>query len=304
MESNLENKIIAVVGPTASGKTKTAVDIAMAFNGEVISCDSMQLYKYMNIGTAKPTKEEMCGIKHHMIDVISPYTDFSCAEYASMASDIVKDILKRGKTPVFCGGTGLYLDSALGKNSFSPDVSPEIRGQLAKLSPDELYDRLISVDPDSAEHIHKNNIKRVIRALEIYIGTGITKTEWDRRSKESTPEFNAVFVGLDFISREKLYDRINKRVDAMMDMGLVDEVRTLDLKRESNAAQAIGYKEIYMYLDGKLEYEEAVELLKKNTRNYAKRQLTWFKRNNDVRWFFQDTEEGKFEHIVNYLKGF
>lgn len=298
------NRVIAVVGPTASGKTKTAVDLALELGGEVISCDSMQLYKYMDIGTAKPTAEEMRGVRHHMIDIALPEVDFSCADYAKMASETAHDILKRGKTPIFCGGTGLYLDSALGKNSFSPDISPEIRKDLEKLSPDELYDRLMQVDPESAENIHKNNVKRVTRALEIYIGTGVTKTEWDKRSKLSKPEFDAVFVGLDFHSRDILYDRINKRVDIMLDDGLVEEVKKLDLKRDSNAAQAIGYKEIYMYLDGKLNYDEAVELLKKNTRNYAKRQLTWFRRNGEVRWFYQDSEDGKFEHIVNYLKDF
>lgn len=298
----MNKKTVAIVGPTASGKTETAVMLAERLGGEVISCDSMQLYKKMNIGTAKPTKEEMRNIPHHMIDIVDPKDDYSCADYAAEARKAIIEIQKKGRLPIFCGGTGLYLDSALGKNAFSPDISPKIRKELEGYSKDELFKRLKEVDPQSADEIHPNNVKRVMRALEVFLGTGIPKSEWDRRSKEAEPEFSAVFVGISYENREILYDRINLRVESMLRLGLVDEVKTLDLDRSSNAAQAIGYKEIYSYLDGKISYDEAVELLKKNTRNYAKRQLTWFKREPGIKWFYKDTDENYFENIVKYLE--
>ncbi len=299
-----KTKILAVVGPTASGKTSLSISLAKELGGEIISCDSMQIYKGMDIGTAKPTKEEMNGIPHHLIDIAFPTDEFSVADYKPLAEKAISEISEKGKVPIFCGGTGLYLDSLLSISDFSPEIPEGIREELQTRTPDELWDELLKVDPESAEKTHKNNVKRVIRALEIYKGTGKTKTEWDATSKTTESRYDALIIGLDFIDREKLYDRINLRVDLMLEGGLIDELRRLNLKRNSNAAQAIGYKELYSYLDGKISYNEAVELLKKNTRNYAKRQLTWFRRNKSCNWFFGDSHsaEENFKNIVNIAK--
>ncbi len=304
MMSENKIKIIAVVGPTASGKTSLALSLAEALDGEIISCDSMQIYKGMDIGTAKPTKEELERVPHHMIDTVSPDDDFSCADYKIKAKEAISDITSRGKIPIFCGGTGLYLDSVISVSDFSPSVDPSVREGLKQLSPEELWAELSLVDPEAAEKTHKNNVKRVMRALEIYRGTGRTKTEWDRLSKAEPAPYDCLIIGLDFHNRELLYERIEKRVDIMLDEGLLAEVLRLDLKRDCNAAQGIGYKEIYKYLDGEMTLDEAVLLLKKNTRHYAKRQLTWFKRNPDTMWFYGDSEgsEKNFENIVNIAK--
>lgn len=295
-----KTKIIAVVGPTASGKTELSLRLAETLDGEIISCDSMQIYKGMDIGTAKPSYEERRGIVHHLFDVVCPDVSFSCADYKTLAEETVKDIVSRGKTPIFCGGTGLYLNSLI-SCGFSPSVPEGIREELEKKSPDELYSELKKVDPLSAEMIHKNNVKRVIRALEIYLGTGKTKTEWDALSQNEESPYEALIFGLDYSSRETLYDRINRRVDIMLGMGLTDEVKSLSSSLGLTASQAIGYKEILLYLDGTLTYEEAVELLKKNTRNYAKRQLTYFKKNKDIHWYYPDVTDMDeiFEDIVN-----
>ena len=298
-------KVIAVVGPTASGKTALSVELAKRLDGEIISCDSMQIYKRMDIGTAKVTEDEKQGVPHHLVDTVLPECSFSCADYTAAAREKIADITARGKIPIFCGGTGLYLDSVLTENEFSEaGISPEIRQELSSLSPDELHSRLSEIDPEAAEKTHKNNVKRVIRALEIYYSTGITKTEWDRRSREKESRYDAVIIGLDYKDRETLYGRINRRVDIMMDGGLIDEVGSLDSEafRASTASQGIGYKEILAYFDGRMTLPEAVEEIKKGSRNYAKRQLTWFKRNESIHWIYRDcpqsyggTEEGSEE---------
>ncbi len=304
--SDKRNKLIAVVGPTASGKTDLSVSLAGELDGEIISCDSMQIYRGMNIGTAKPTEEEKRGIKHHLIDIIAPSEPFSCADYKPLAESAVLDILSRNKVPIFCGGTGLYLDSVISVSGFSPEIPDGIREELKRFSPEELWSELLRADPEAAAKTHPNNVKRVMRALEIYRGTGKTKTEWDRLSKETPPPYDALIIGLDFLDRGKLYDRINRRADIMLSGGLLDEVAALDLPRDSSAAQAIGYKELYLYLDGRIGYDEAAELLKKNTRNYAKRQLTWFKRNKNILWFYQDSpgREDNFKNIVNIAENY
>ena len=284
-------KVIAVVGPTASGKTALSVELAKRLSGEIISCDSMQIYRGMDIGTAKVTENEMRGVPHHLIDIAEPQQSFSCAEYAAAAREKIEEIAARGRVPIFCGGTGLYLDSVLTENEFSEAcVSTEIREMLMRRSPDELYDELLEVDPESAEKTHKNNVKRVVRALEIFRSTGITKTEWDRRSRAKGSRYDAIVIGLDFKNRDDLYERINRRVDIMLDSGLVNEVRGLDCEafRGGTAAQGIGYKEILSYLDGTSTLFDAAEEIKKNSRNYAKRQLTWFRRNKSVNWIFPD----------------
>lgn len=278
-------KIFAVVGPTASGKSALALELARRYGGEIISCDSMQIYKRMDIGTAKPTKEELAIAPHHMIDVIKPTQSFSCADYVEMAEPIVHDIISRGRIPIFCGGTGLYLDSLLRGKNFEEGLTDEnLRAELlefaAKNGADALHKELLEIDPESAEAIHKNNVKRVARAIEIYRLSGVTKTELDRRSKLCERRFEISAVELHYSLREKLYERIDTRVDIMLEQGLLKETQTLYdegiFEVNSTAAQAIGYKELLGYIRGEESLESAVERLKMSTRRYAKRQMTWF----------------------------
>ena len=292
MATEQKIKILAVVGPTASGKTAVSVELAKRLGGEVVSCDSMQVYRRMNIGTAKPTEEEKCGIAHHLIDAVDPETPFSCAEYVTLAAEAVKDISARGKLPIFCGGTGLYLDRFLCGEMEETHADEALRTALLAFAEregvDALHERLRAVDPKSADAIHKNNVKRVVRALEIYEQTGIPKSEFDRRSQETETPYEAVVIGLRYPNREVLYDRINRRVDIMLEEGLLEE--TQKLKNEGvfevnlTAAQAIGYKELLGYLDGEETLAEATENLKTATRRYAKRQLTWFSAKPYVEW--------------------
>jgi len=261
----------------------------------------MQIYDKLCIGTAKPTREEMYGIPHHLIGFADPRKPFSCADYAPLAKKAAEDILSRGKLPVFCGGTGLYLDSVLKETAFSADsTDPAIHDRLEKVLAENgiepLYRRLSEVDPESASAIHKNNQKRVLRALEIYLSTGIPKSEWDRRSHEIPPSYDACIIGLDYKDRSVLHDRINRRVTMMLDAGLYDEVRKLyadgDLCDGGTAAQAIGYKEFLACLRGEMTCEEAAERVRAASRQYAKRQLTWFRRNSAVHWLYPDTLSG------------
>ena len=263
----------------------------------------MQLYKYLDIGTAKPTKAETDGVPHHMIGVVDPARDFSAADYSEMAKKALSDILTRGKLPVFCGGTGLYLDSVLSSTKYSDaPADPELRASLLadaeKFGADDLWRRLYAVDPDEAAKVHPNNIKRVARALEIFIATGKPKSVWDTESR-SESEFDVVKIGL-LWPRDELYRRIDLRVDLMIEAGLVDEVRNLVdsgvLPRNSTAAQAIGYKEIIDYLDNKCNLSDSVELIKQSSRRYAKRQMTWFSRDKAVNWLDMNKN---FEVIVN-----
>ena len=309
-------QILAIVGPTASGKTAVAVELARRLGGEVVSCDSMQVYRRMDIGTAKPTTEEMCGIPHHLIDAVEPDTPFSCAEYVSMASEAVKDIAARGKLPILCGGTGLYLDRFLCGEMEETHADEDLRASLFAFAEREgtqaLHERLRSVDPESADAIHPNNVKRVVRALEIFEQTGIPKSEFDRRSQVAESPYDATVIGLHYPRREVLYERINRRVDIMLEQGLVEETRRLrgmgvfDICQ--TAAQAIGYKELFPYLDGEATLEACVETLKLATHHYAKRQVTWFKAKPYVQWVTCDTvSDGKsivksFEDIVNNAK--
>ncbi len=286
-------KILAVVGSTASGKTALSVALAKALQGEVISCDSMQIYRRMNIGTAKPTPEEMDGVPHHLLDFLEPDESFSCAEYVSLAQKTVQDIRARGKVPVFCGGTGLYFDSFLRGNGFEETrVDLDLRDSLFDFAKTHgnhaLHERLAKVDPESAAAIHENNVKRVVRALEIYESTGVTKTEIDRRSRTSASPYRACVIGLRYGDRKVLYDRIDRRVDLMLQSGLLEETERLMkegvFERNSTAAQAIGYKELLGYLRKEQSLDEAVEALKRATHQYAKRQITWFGAKNYVYW--------------------
>lgn len=279
-------KTISVLGPTASGKTSLAIELAKRIGGEIISCDSMQLYRGMDIGTATPTTAEREGIPHHLIDIIEPENEFSAADYASLASDAVEDIVSRGKMPIFCGGTGMYHDAVMKITSFSEGEQDEkLREELyeyAKTHGNEaLHDRLREIDPESADAIHPNNVKRVVRAIEVYETTGKTKTETDREQISGESRYDDCAFIIDFARRELLYDRINRRVDIMFEEGLEREAREILLsgrKISRTAAQAIGYKEFLPYFAGEKTIDEVREEIKLATRHYAKRQLIWFRK--------------------------
>ena len=301
------NNIICVAGPTASGKTALAVELAKEFNGEVVSCDSMYVYKRMNIGTAKPTAEEMDGIVHHMIDVAEPDEDFSVSKYCEMASPIVDDIVARGKTAIIAGGTGLYMDSLIKGNDFADFPATGYRQVLEKRveteGVDPLLQELIQVDPESAAHC-MNNPRRIIRALEVYHETGITITEHNRRTREIPPRYNPLWIGLDFTERSDLYDRINRRVGIMLEMGLIREIEELlasGIPAKCTAMQAIGYKEFIAALEGQCTVEEAADLVRMSSRRYGKRQLTWFRRNKNIHWIIR-TPETSGEEIMEQAR--
>lgn len=283
MMNQKKNKVIAVVGATASGKTAYAVELAGRVNGEIISADSRLVYKGLDIGTAKPDMDERFGIPHYMIDIVEPEVDYSVGLYANEARNIIEDIISRGKTPVIAGGTGLYFRILL-ENYDLPKINPdyELRETLSKLSFAELYEMLVNLDAEAAKLVVQNDKRRAIRFIEIVKLTGSPVSE-ARGLKE--PEFEVEWIGLNY-PREELYDRINRRVDLMIEQGLVDETKNLLAKhgRINNIINTIGYREITSYLDGELTLEEAKDKLKQNTRNYAKRQLTWFRKNPDIKW--------------------
>lgn len=303
-------KILAIVGPTGGGKSALALALAEELGGEIVSCDSMQIYRRMDVGTAKPTDEEQARVLHHMIDVAEPDEDFSCADYVERAALAIEDCAARGRLPILCGGTGLYLDALLRKNDFETMSADEsLRAALADFAEKNgavaLWEELLRVDPESAKATHPNNLKRVIRALEIYRLSGMTKTELDRRSREGGFRYDACVIGLRYGERELLYRRIDRRVDQMLEMGLLAETEALAregvFEKNRTAAQAIGYKELLPYLRGEISLESAVEDLKTATRHYAKRQGTWFSAKDYVRWIDM-TENGRektFEEIVN-----
>ena len=302
-------KILAIVGPTASGKSSLALALAKRLDGEIISCDSMQIYRRMDIGTAKPTKEELSEVRHHLIDVCEPDVSFSVADYVSLAASAIEDCLKRGKLPIVCGGTGLYLDALLRGNDLAPDttnasVRAELMEYAEKNGAQALWDILREIDPKSAEATHPNNVKRVARAIEIYRVSGVTKTELDRRSREGGTRYDACVIGLRYENRELLYNRIDRRVDIMLSEGLVAETKLLlsegVFEKNATAAQAIGYKELLPYCRGEVSLENASEALKTATRRYAKRQITWFSAKSYVDWLsVSNTDEKTFEEIVN-----
>ena len=307
--------LVAVVGCTAGGKSALAVELARRHGGEIVSCDSMQIYRGMDIGTAKPSAAERAEIPHWLIDIADP-TDprgYSCADYVRDARASVEDILGRGRLPILCGGTGLYLDAFLRGGSFEvTDTDPALRASLTARAQREggetLHRELAELDPQSAATIHPHNVKRVVRALEIYYTTGKSKSEFDRLSSNMECPYRALVIGLRYQNRDILYDRINHRVDQMMAEGLPEETRRL---REAGvfdlcptAAQAIGYKELFPWLDGHETRESAVETLKAATRRYAKRQITWFTARPYVTWVNADAEYGmqKFKDIVNNVE--
>lgn len=292
----MNDKIIAVAGPTASGKSALALELCKRLDGDLISLDSMQIYRGLDIGTAKPTKAEQAEVRHHMIDICEPTENFSAAEFAERAHKVIADVQSRGKKAVLCGGTGLYLDTVLGRLDFGEIESDEkLRGELIafaeKNGAEALHERLRGIDPQAAEKIHPNNVRRVARAIEIYELTGKTKTEHDREAISDSP-YESLIIGLDYDDREVLYNRINRRVDAMIEAGLEGEVRSLVsrglLSAESTAGQAIGYKEMLGYIAGNCSLGDAVEKIKLGTRRYAKRQLTWLRRNPNINWLYPD----------------
>lgn len=283
-----KTKIICVVGATASGKTDLAVKLAKAVDGEIISADSMQVYKNMPIATAVATKEEQDGVPHHLVEFLDTDQTFSVADFVERAKVLIDEITARGRVPIVAGGTGLFVDSLVKNISFSQVGSnAEIRNELAEKSNEELFEKLVELDPKSAEDIHPNNRKRVIRALELCM-SGTSKTEQNENSMLIDSPYDALYIGIGYQDREKLYDRINKRVDLMLDAGLENEARQMLGKQGLTARQAIGHKELQPYIDGNITLDEAVEGLKRETRRYAKRQLTWFRRNENINWLYAD----------------
>ncbi|WP_294834958.1 tRNA (adenosine(37)-N6)-dimethylallyltransferase MiaA [uncultured Eubacterium sp.] len=283
-----KTKIICVVGATASGKTDLAVKLAKAVDGEIISADSMQVYKSMPIATAVATKEEQDGVKHHLVEFLDTDQTFSVADFVERAKVLIDEITARGRVPIVAGGTGLFVDSLVKNISFSEVGSnAEIRKELAEKSNEELYEKLLELDSKSAQDIHPNNRKRVIRALELCM-SGTSKTEQNENSMLIDSPYDALYIGIGYKDRQKLYDRINKRVDLMLDAGLENEARQMLGKQGLTARQAIGHKELQPYIDGKITLDEAVEGLKRETRRYAKRQLTWFRRNENINWLYAD----------------
>ena len=287
--------IICICGPTASGKTGLAVALAKKLNGEVVSCDSMQIYRGMDVGTAKPDAGEMDGVPHHLLDVAEPGEDFSVGRYVKLADAAIADILARGKTPIVCGGTGLYMDSLVKGETFAAPSRPAQREYVEHIAEEKgmayLYEMLKDADPETAEKLHLSDRKRIIRAMEVFLITGMPLSWHNEQSKKRPPKYEPVWIGLNFRDRAKLYARIDARVDRMLERGLEAEVRSLldrGVDPKTTAMQAIGYKEMAAALRGECSLPHAVSQIKQASRNYAKRQLTWFRRNEAVRWLYVD----------------
>ena len=294
----MENRLICICGPTASGKTALSVALAQQLHTEIISADSMQIYRGMDIGTAKPTEAERCGVPHHLLDICDPGEPFSVARYVELADAAAQDILHRGMIPVVAGGTGLYMDALIECSTFTGDETDlSIREKYQRMAAEQgniaVHECLRQVDPEGAARLHPNNLKRVIRALEVYEQTGMTLDAFNRLHKRPAPKYQAIKIGVCPAERQVLYERIDKRVDQMLADGLLDETRRL-LERGAlagTAAQAIGYKELLGFLQGEQPLEECVALLKQRSRNYAKRQLTWLKRDDNIHWIYYNRGE-------------
>lgn len=303
----MKPKILIICGPTASGKTKLGISCAKMFNGEIISSDSMQIYKKLDIGTAKPTKQEMQEAKHHMVDIVAPDAEFSVGEYSKLAKEAINNLIAENKLPIIVGGTGLYIKSIIYPYSFAKTPkNQEIRDKYLKILEEEgkeaLFDILKEKDSDAAERIHLNDTKRIIRALEIAEATQNTKTNLNCEDIEEGMDYEPIIIALD-MPREELYERVNIRVDKMIEEGVLNEIKTLldnnEISSTCQSMQAIGYKEFFPYLNNEITLNESIELVKKNTRNYAKRQLTFFRAFKDAKWFNPLTEE---ESIYTYIK--
>jgi tRNA dimethylallyltransferase len=288
-------KILTIVGPTASGKTRLAVELALAHNGEVVSADSMQIYRTMDIGTAKPTPEEREGIPHYMLDVAEPTEDFSVSRYCAMADPIVEDILRRGKTAIVVGGTGLYMDALIRGNDFAPFPATGVREALEARPIEEVFAELSQVDPEAAGRLHLSDKKRIIRAMEVYLETGETITAHNRRTQAIPPKYSPVWFALEDTDRAQLYRRIDRRVDLMLEAGLVAEIESLlasGIPAKATAMQAIGYKEFVAALQGNITVADAADQVRQASRHYAKRQLTWFRRNPAIHWLRREEGSG------------
>lgn len=307
-------KIAVIAGPTASGKTALAAEVAKRLHGEVVCADSMQIYRGMNIATAKPTIDEMQGVPHHIVDFLEPSEAFSVADYVELAHKVISDISSRGSLPIICGGTGLYIDSLTENIAFQQTVSETpVRSELKALAAEKgnayLLEILREIDPECAARLHENNINRIIRAIEVYRTTGVTMSEQIRLSRQSGSPYSVCRICLDYRDRSVLYDRIDRRVDIMLENGLLDEAeKVLSDGTLKTARQAIGYKELAPYFSGELPLSECIDNLKRSTRRYAKRQLTWFRRNPDANWLYPDELGselvGRAVGIIdNFLKG-
>ena len=303
------HNIICIAGPTASGKTALAVALAKELDGEVISCDSMQIYRGMDIGTAKPTLEEMEGIRHYMLDVADPTEDFSVSRYCEIASAVIDDILQRKKTAIIAGGTGLYMDALIRGNAFAPCPSTGMREKLEQQADrdgmESMLTLLHSIDPDSADKLHLADRKRILRALEVYYETGETITAHNRKTQQIPPKYDAIWFGLSDADRTVLYNRIDMRVDKMLELGLLQEIRNLldsGIPEKCTAMQAIGYKEFMAVLSGECSMEVAIDSVKKASRHYAKRQLTWFRRNPQMHWLLREDGENTPQILAKALQ--
>ena len=302
------NDLICIAGPTASGKTGLAVALAQALNGEVVSCDSMQIYRGMDVGTAKPTPEEMQGVPHHLLDVADPGEDFSVGHYVRLATEAITDIHSRGRTAIVAGGTGLYLDSLVKGEEFAPPSREGERKFLEDAAEQKgieyVYDMLMEADPETAERLHLSDRKRIIRAMEVFLITGLPLSWHIAQSRQRPPRYRPAWLGLNFRDRAKLYARIDARVDQMLAQGLEQEVqRLLDagVDPQTTAMQAIGYKELASALRGECTVEEAASRIKQASRNYAKRQLTWFRRNDKIRWIYPDETPDLLQRALKLL---
>lgn len=308
-----QTKILAIVGPTATGKSDLSIKIAKQIDGEIVSADSMQVYKHMNIATAKLSENERCNIKHYLIDCVDLNSSFSVVDYVKFAKIALNEIVSKNKKPILVGGTGLYVDSFLKEINFNDGCNEQIRFKLISdlntFGSEYLLQKLEKIDFEYAKKLHPNNHRRIIRALEIYYSTGITASENERKSKPKIKKLKYLKIGLNFLNRQALYDRINDRVDSMMKKGLLNEAKLIFNYCEnvnSTAKQAIGYKEFKPYFEGTSSLKDCVDLLKQNTRRFAKRQLTWFKRDEGIKWFYLDEmgREEIFQQVLNLVQKF
>ena len=307
----MKKRLIVITGPTATGKTALSVALAKAIDGEVVSADSMQIYRSMDIGTAKVSPEEAAGVPHHMVDIAEPGEDFSVSRWVDMAAEICEDVFSRGKVPIICGGTGLYIDSLLSGRDFAaaPEEDPLLRYRLSEeydaIGGEAFREKLREIDPQRAEKLHPADKKRLTRAMEVYLLTGETITAHDERTRALPPRYESSRFALSYENRDALYERIDRRVDIMVEQGLFREVEQLlssGLRPGSTAMQAIGYKEPAAYFAGELSREEAIDKIKQESRRYAKRQLTWLRRDKELNWIYRDAHPDSTVHVAQVLK--
>jgi tRNA dimethylallyltransferase len=308
----MQNPLLVIVGPTASGKTGLAVECALALNGEVVSADSMQIYKGMSIATAKPSKDEMQGVPHHLVDFLDVTESYSVADFVRDANKEIDEIYSKNRLPILAGGTGLYVDSLVNNLQFTEEKTDEalrqsLNEKLERIGAEKMLEELSRFDPEAASRLHPNNKKRIIRAFEVYISTGKTLTQAQYEATLQDSRFDALFIGINYKNRETLYNRIDRRIDLMLEQGLEEEAREYyySLPQKATASQAIGYKELKPYFDGEISLDEAVDNLKLATRHYAKRQLTWFRKNEKINWFYPDgytSSEEFYGSVIKFIK--